>query len=137
MKKSVTIEQGANLIPLSAKGKRILVIEPPEAIMKRAEDKHYAHAALGLAVQSIVPHADVKQMPLFTEQLSALAHQYDTIVIGLLSASQQKEQQELLHQLVRFNFDVHVVAMRSLMITTFYQTALVFISIRMSLVILH
>ncbi|GAF15853.1 beta-hexosaminidase [Bacillus sp. JCM 19046] len=111
--KSVTIEQGANLIPLSARGKRILVIEPPEAIMTRAEDKHYAHAALGLAVQSIVPHADVKQMPLSTEQLSALAHQYDTIVIGLLSASQQKEQQELLHQLVRFNFDVHVVAMRS------------------------
>lgn len=111
--KSVTLEKGADLLPLQESGKRILVIEPPESILTRAEDKQYAHAALGLAVQSIVTSADVKNMPLSSEELLAIKDHYDTVIVGVLSASQQLNQHELLKQLVDLAIEVHVVAMRS------------------------
>lgn len=112
-RESVTLEKGIEQLPITSPSARILVIEPPASTQTGAEDPQYAKAAIGRAILTFKPDASVVQMPLTEVDLSAIHECYDAIIIGLLSASVQEDQRQLVEQLVETEIPIHVVAMRN------------------------
>ncbi|MFS0785583.1 beta-N-acetylhexosaminidase [Shouchella sp. 1P09AA] len=111
--KSVTLEKGNEQLPITSESSRILVIEPPASTQTGAEDPQHAKAAIGQAIHSLKPGVTVVQMPLSDHMIKDIHKQFDTIIVGVLSASIQEEQRQLVEKLTKTGLPVHVVAMRS------------------------
>ncbi|KGA98999.1 beta-N-acetylhexosaminidase [Alkalihalobacillus alcalophilus ATCC 27647 = CGMCC 1.3604] len=110
--KSVTLEKGEAQLPLQKEQKR-LVIEPQNTILTKAEDKQYAHSALGLAIREYATNADVISLPISLEQLVQAVAPYEQVIIGLVSASIDEAQVKVVQTLIDLGKSVIVVAMRS------------------------
>jgi beta-N-acetylhexosaminidase len=96
----------------------VLVVSIDNSSVMQVEDKKYSTFKLGEAVQEFQPEAVVKPLsnpPTEQEQedLLQIAGNFNTIIAGTLSASQDEKQADLIHKLLQVNENVVVVATRS------------------------
>jgi beta-N-acetylhexosaminidase len=120
LRKGITIiKNGGNILPLSKEANhKVLVVYPKGSYLTLVEEERYAENELGEIVRETHPTATViKTSNEPTEQELELiiekADEYETIIIGTLSALKSKAQTELLTKLVRTGKCVILLAMRN------------------------
>jgi beta-N-acetylhexosaminidase len=118
-KQAVTIVKDNGILPLATSDShRILVLYPEKNKTMAVEDQRYSRFDLGGVIREYKPFADVYQ---FENQLDASAidelvkkaSQYDTIIVGTLTALPGSSQISLIEKLVEKSCKIIVVAMRS------------------------
>lgn len=119
-RQGITIVKNKNqTLPLSTDLKhRVLVVFPTNSTLMQVEDKRYSNYALQDFLHEIHPSAQftiVSHAPTAEEiqEVVGRAKDFDTLIVGTLSASQAKEQITLIEQLYAVNKQIVVLAMRS------------------------
>jgi beta-N-acetylhexosaminidase len=119
-KQGITIVKNKqNILPLSAaKDHRVLVIYPSNSYLTLVEDQRYSSNALGDVIQEVHPSAETEMLTnIPTEEeidrVTQRAIQFDTIVVGTLTASQSQEQLQIIERLYQTGKQIVVIAMRS------------------------
>ncbi|KAF0818623.1 beta-glycosyl hydrolase [Bacillus sp. ZZV12-4809] len=118
-KQSVTLVKNKGILPLSTeKNHRIAVFYPEKNNTMAVEDKRYSSFDLGGVIQEFNPAADVYPFKndLLAEELDELVQkesQYDTIIVGTLSAFPGSSQVALIEKLYENGCSIVVIGMRS------------------------
>jgi beta-N-acetylhexosaminidase len=118
-KHGITIVKNEGVLPLSYHSNhKVLVLYPPNSYLTEVEDKRYSSNALGTVVQEVHPTAAIELLPGgLTEDMTKLiiekAKQYETIIVGTLTASNSNQHIRLIEELVNLGKNIIVIAMRS------------------------
>jgi beta-N-acetylhexosaminidase len=115
----ITIVKNENVLPLSMHANhKVLVIYPTNSYSTEVEDKKYSGNALGAVIQEVHPTAEFQLLPNqlskdMTNSIIEKAKQYETIIVGTLTASNSKEHIRLVEELVNLEKKMIVIAMRT------------------------
>ncbi|WP_078550157.1 beta-N-acetylhexosaminidase [Litchfieldia alkalitelluris] len=115
----ITLVNNNNVLPLSTHvNHKVLVIYTNNSYLTEVEDKRYSSNALGAVIQEVHPTADIELVPnQFSEEMNKSmiekAKQYETIIIGTLTASNSKDHIRFIKELVSLGKNIVVIAMRS------------------------
>lgn len=118
-KQAVTVVKNNGLLPLPTDpGHRILVLYPEKNKIMAVEDQRYSSFDLGRVIAEFNPAAESCQFKLELgnselEELAETARQYDTIIVGTLTALPGSSQVRLIEKLFEKGCQVAVIAMRS------------------------
>ncbi|MFD1737556.1 glycoside hydrolase family 3 N-terminal domain-containing protein [Bacillus salitolerans] len=119
-KRGVTIVKNKNgLLPLSTdSAHKVMVIYPTKSYLTLVEDELYSENVFGAIVKEVHPSSEI--FPILhhlnerdLDELVEKTRQFDTIVVGTLSAIRSKEQSTLLKALMNTGKDIVVIAMRN------------------------
>jgi beta-N-acetylhexosaminidase len=120
LRKGITIVKNEeNLLPITAdKHHKVMVIYPTASYLTLVEEEGYSRNELGMIVQDIHPSAKVFPIstePSVGEMNEIINHvtQFDTILVGTLSAQKSTGQTTLLKRLMETGKSVIVLAMRN------------------------
>ncbi len=115
----VTVVKSDNVLPLSnSKEHNVLVIYPENTSIMQVEDRKYSNFSFGRIIQEVHPSAqfDTISNPPSREDIDRLvekAREFETIIVGTLTASTHNGQVELIEKISGTGKKVVVVAMRS------------------------
>ncbi|MBM7662157.1 beta-N-acetylhexosaminidase [Bacillus mesophilus] len=118
LKKGITIvKNNGNVIPIK-EGNKVVVIYPTASYLTLVEEEGYSKNELGMIVRDMDPHATIIPIsndPSMVEidQLIGKVTEFDTILVGTLSARTSDGQTALLHQLMKTGKSLIVLAMRN------------------------
>ncbi|UCZ52978.1 beta-N-acetylhexosaminidase [Bacillus shivajii] len=111
------VENKGETLPLGTSSEqKTLVIYPENGYLTMAEDKRYSSHALGQVIQENDENAKTAVIGDDEESIDALikqAEQYDTLIIGTISAANSSHQQNVVKRLKMLNKTMVIVAMRS------------------------
>jgi len=113
------VKNNEGILPLSkAPNHRVFVIYPENSAIKLVEDLRYSYYALGELIKEIHPAADtlLTPNPVSDEQIFEIIEQaadYDTVVVGTLTALPGSQQVKLIEGLYNKGKKIVVIAMRS------------------------
>jgi beta-N-acetylhexosaminidase len=120
LRKGITIVKNEeNLLPITAdEHHKVMVIYPTASYLTLVEEEGYSRNELGMIVQDIHPSAKVFPIstePSVGEMNEIINHvtQFDTILVGTLSAQKSTGQTTLLKRLMETGKSVIVLAMRN------------------------
>jgi beta-N-acetylhexosaminidase len=120
LRKGITIVKNEeNLLPITADvNHKVMVIYPTASYLTLVEEEGYSRNELGMIVRDIHPSAKVSPIstdPTEEEMNEIITHvpQFDTILIGTLSAQKSTGQTTLLKRLMETGKNVIVLAMRN------------------------
>jgi beta-N-acetylhexosaminidase len=119
-RKGITVvNDEENILPLSMnQDHKLMVIYPTSSYLTLVEEERYAKNDLGRIVQDFDPSAKIYQIsnePTLEEIETIIVHSkdFDTVIVGTLSALKSKGQTSLLKKLVKKQKRVVVLAMRN------------------------
>ena len=113
------INNESNILPLSNEEKnKVFVVYPINSKMVQVEDIQYSNCSLGEVIQEIHPTAQYEKLsnPPADEEIQGIMKkvmEYDTIIVGTLSAVHGSQQTKLVEALYETGKPIIVVSMRS------------------------
>lgn len=109
----------SNILPLSNEEKnKVLVVYPTNSKIVQVEDIQYSNCSLGEIIQEIHPSAQYERVsnPPTDEEIQGIlkkSTEYDTIILGTLSAASGSQQAKLAEALYKTGKPIIAVSMRS------------------------
>ncbi|GGP16799.1 beta-N-acetylhexosaminidase [Oceanobacillus neutriphilus] len=133
-RESVTIVHNHQLLPLNTEEQlKVLVLEPAHGAMMQAEDNKRNQNSLGSAVREYAPGAavevyDLNELEKAVDGFTGQAKNYDYIILGTLTITENSPVITLVNQLLKENKKVIGVGMRNPYDSHFLQNVQAFLN---------